>query len=51
MRIIIASTTNNIDKGKEQDSFKAKIVKTVTTVNGTLYENEIVNVELMPYKT
>ena len=41
----MASTTSNIDKGKEQDIFKAKIIKTVTTVNGTLYENEIVRID------
>ncbi len=45
MRIIMASTTSNINPFEEPIDFKAKIIKTVTTVNGTLYENEIVRVD------
>ena len=41
----MASKTSNIDtvnKSNTPVSIKAKVLQTVTTVNGTLYENEIV---------
>ena len=41
----MASTTSNINPFEEPVDFKSKIIKTVTTVNGTLYENEIVRVD------
>ena len=44
----MASKTSNIDtvnKSNTPVSIKAKVLQTVTTVNGTLYENEIVRID------
>ena len=46
MRKQMASRTSNIDnKSNTPISIKAKVLQTVTTVNGTLYENEIVRID------